>query len=306
MGVASRWLLTSVLALAQTTGASAGEPQQEIPINLRDGYLILVEGSVKGGYKLNLLIDTGSEYSVVDKHTAQRLDLTLIPQEVKIQAFGRKTKAERAVVPGLTLGPATHSFPCLAADILFSDVNAIIGLDLLRRYDFTIDYQARRMIFEKTQEMEGQLPFGPESRLVIVQLRLGDQTLRMSVDTGIDGICLYEERGKRRLAGQKSAELLSVAHLGGETPGRQMLLNQVFLGGWEWRGLKAALLHPAQPVERDGTLGIAALGLARVHFDFERCLISWTRWIPSPAPECRHGLLCIRGACSTRKGLRIA
>ena len=277
MGTAPRRLLAPALVLALAAQSSADEPQIEVPIKLLGGYRVIVEGSVGVGHRLNLMIDTGAEYSVVDNAVARRISLTIIPQEVKLRAFGRETAVHRAIVPGLKVGPIAASFPCLSADIPYGGVDAIIGLDLLRRFDFTLDYKARKMVFGKSPPMEDRLPFESESRLVIVPIMVGDRTLRMSVDTGVDGICLYERNGQGWMAGQTSAVQLSVVHLGGETPGRQIWLSHFFLGSCEWMGLRAAVLRPAQSLDRDGTLGISALGLARIHFDFGERYVSWKR-----------------------------
>jgi len=216
-------------------------------------------------------------YSVLDSGAARRFGLTIIPQAAQLRAFGRDTSVARAIVPGLKLGPVTASFPCLAADIPFSGVDAIIGLDVLRRQDFTIDYQARKIVFGEPQPMEDRVAFEREARLLIVPLRIAGRTLHMSMDTGVDGICLYEENSQIWTFGQTGAAQLTVIHLGGETPGRQIGLARVLMGSCEWIGLKAAVLTPTQLLGRDGTLGVVSLGLARIHFDFSHGLISWQR-----------------------------
>jgi hypothetical protein len=80
-----------------------------------------------------------------------------------------------------------------------------------------------------------------------------------------------------RTADRARPAQFSIVHLGGDTPAMQILLDHVYLGNSAWNGLKAVVLQSTQLREHNGTLGIAALGLARIHFDFAQCLISWEK-----------------------------
>lgn len=146
------------------------------------------------GQSLLFLIDTGAQYSVVDTAVAKRLGVTRIRQKVRVVAFGKTGIAHRAILPGLRLGPIFTSLPCLELDIPFEGIDAILGLDLLRRYAFSIDYRSGRMIFGPDDGLKNSVPIDCSSGLALVTVRSGESSLRVSVDTGVSIFCLFYSR----------------------------------------------------------------------------------------------------------------
>jgi hypothetical protein len=69
----------------------------------------------------------------------------------------------------------------------------------------------------------------------------------------------------------------TIVHAAGETAAYQVSVYSLLLGGNEWRNLYALAFETPKPRDRDGTLGVACLGLRRIQFDFERNLVSWDK-----------------------------
>lgn len=75
----------------------------DVPFDLVEQHLIVAKGSIAGLRGLNLLIDTGTTPSVVDKRVAKRLKLKGEPS--LLIAFGQSIKFESAALSGLRIGP---------------------------------------------------------------------------------------------------------------------------------------------------------------------------------------------------------
>ena len=120
----------------------------KIPIRLYWGYLVIVEGSIGNVQKLNFLVDTGAYPSVIDQKIVH--DLGLAEQPARVNLSNTSVQARIVVLPSLLLGPVrVESLPVLTQDLSFfqkaigQKVDAIVGMDILRKSSFSINYHCR-------------------------------------------------------------------------------------------------------------------------------------------------------------------
>jgi hypothetical protein len=158
-------------------------------------------------------------------------------------------------------------------------VDAMIGLDVLARSSFRIDYQAKKMIFGAVEPSESGVAFVPMPGYVVVQLDVQGQPLWLVVDTGAKDLVLFEGRVRDRLRGVRNAGAKTSANMGGESQLQEVRLPAARLGTTDLGNQKAYLLATSAQDSPgfDGLLGVAALGVKRLAFDFERKTISWER-----------------------------
>ena len=102
-------------------------------------------------------MDTGAYPSVVDQKIASSLGLTEHPGRVNLSNTSVETRL--VVLPSLLLGPVrAGSLPVLTQDLSFLQkavghkVDGIVGLDVLRRSSFTINYRTKEMLFGPRRE----------------------------------------------------------------------------------------------------------------------------------------------------------
>jgi predicted aspartyl protease len=267
------WVL---LALGQ------GQPETtvnkwEVPFEIQDGYMIVAVGSLPGGHAVHLMIDTGADCSVIDRKSARRLGLTVISGEAHFNAFGRVNAAERAILRALRLGPVMTTLPCLVADIPFKNVDVIIGLDLLRRSNLTIDFSARKIEFGRTPACGAWSQLEPGNSLMILPVRIGGDDFRLLVDTGADRLYLFGLRLKGWMRISSIRANLVSTNLAGRTGLKQIALPSLQIGTYSWRNLEGLIVPGPEPVACDGALGVAVLNLKRLHLDFARGLLGWER-----------------------------
>jgi len=274
--------LAALLLFSQALAAA--ENLAEVPLKLYRGYAIVVRGSIAGLEKLNFLIDTGAVPSVVDRRIAQKLKLSGNSQSLSV--FSHSVQAQEAVLPHLELGPIrAERLPVLVRDLAFIEermgvhVDAMIGLDVLGRSNFSINYDSKKMVFGATEASERAVAFEPRPGYVVVRLEVQGQFVRVVVDTGAKDLVLFESRVRGRLAGVRNAGVKTSANLGGAAQLEEVRLPAARLGTTDLGNQKAYLLATsAQAAPNfDGLLGVTALGLKRLAFDFDRQTISWQK-----------------------------
>jgi len=269
--------------------ASPAEGPTEVCFELYLGYTIVAKGSMGRLQKLNFIIDTGAVPSVVDARVARRLGLKGTFDTVSV--FSKDVRTEEVVLPTVDLGPVhAESVRFLAQDLRFIEnrlgvrIDAIIGFDVLGGHDFSIDYQSKRIAFElPTGEAnsptanELQVPFERGPGFVTVQIQIQGRPLRLMVDTGTNDLVLFAPKVQGRLAGVKTVGTKTKTTLGGEGHLPVVEIAGASMGSIELPGQRALLLDGEGPASAnlDGLLGIVALGVARITFDFEHDTFRW-------------------------------
>ncbi len=258
---------------------AADPSNQTIPFKLQETHLIVVEGSIGALNPLKFLIDTGANYSVVAERVVQRLRLRRLAQNQKLAAFGQTRPMERVVLSGLRLGPILTSLPCIVADLSDWNVDVIIGMDLLRRNNFTIDYRSQTLRFGARDHLESATSFEIDRSRLVVSVQLAGQPLRLCVDTGARTLTLHRSRVKSWKRKMPDGRRIRFDHVAGTSHGTKVRLEKVQIGPSTWGGVNVFVLDTPQGPDSkaDGVLGPVALGLERIYFDFEANTLSWEK-----------------------------
>ncbi len=274
--VAAAFLLLARILLA------ANSPT-ELPFTLYRGYAIVVQGAIGKLERLNFLIDTGAGITVLDRKIAQKLRLVGTAEQLSV--YNEKVPTEMAVLPALRLGPIrAESLPVVVMDLSFIErglglrVDAMIGMDVLQRTSFSIDYQSNRLSFGSGDAHGPAIPFETDPVLIVVPILIQGQPVRLMVDTGAKDLILFEERVHNLLPGLHITGDKTWTTMRGSLPLKRGEV-QIRLGE-EDLGRREALLmrSPAENLPSfDGLLGVASLGLKRIQFDFDRKMIRWKK-----------------------------
>ncbi len=128
------------------TGLAWPGDDATLKFRLHNNFLILVSGSIGPLQRLTFVVDTGVSCTIVSSAIRDRLGLTGRPDEVV--AAGRSQPATRVDLPGRKLGPiSSSSLSVLVMDLvglgeaLGREIDAIVGLDVLRAHCFVVDYR---------------------------------------------------------------------------------------------------------------------------------------------------------------------
>src|SRR2546427_11940960 len=110
---------------------------------------------------------------------SMRRKLRLARSPRKISVFGRTVDAEEAALPSLQLGslyaaplPVVVRDLSYFQDVLSVQVDVIVGIDILSRSSFTVDYEARKLILGPVKRLSNSVPCDPRFPYPTVSLRI--------------------------------------------------------------------------------------------------------------------------------------
>lgn len=279
-----RTCLPAIVAsvLVSVTPLRSTETIAEVPFELYQRHLIVTKGSIGRLNGLSLLIDTGTIPSMVDGRIARKLRLQT--ESSMLVAFGQSVSIQSAVLDGFRIGPLQSGpVPAGVGDLSYlkrARIDAIVGLDVLGRTTFSVDYQKRVLRFSRSDREDSVAPLELVWPFLTVRMAVAGQQVRLLVDTGSSDLVLFKTRMPAALSGAPWRGDKIVQYASGAARLRRLDLRQVGLGAHVWDKLPAweldRVLH-GYPPSIDGVLGVLALGCQRVRFDFERNEFGWSR-----------------------------
>jgi predicted aspartyl protease len=263
----------AVIVFSQGASAAGEEGSTLLKFELRQRHQVIVSGAIGALNGLRFLIDTGSNPSMVDKRIARKLGLVV--QEGHFVAFGKKSRVLTAALPDIRVGPLhVRGVPAGIGDLSFlGGVDAIVGLDVLSRSSFSIDYETRQLTFGPLVAREPTLKLEPTPPFLTVQVALAGRPVRLIVDTGSGRLVLFERRVRDRVPHSPVHGEMLLNHLSGITRLRRVYLPRLDAGASTFKPFEAFLSDASvseYPPDIDGVLGIRVLASKRAEFDFER------------------------------------
>jgi predicted aspartyl protease len=242
---------------------------------------VVVQGTLGGVPSRTILIDTGAVPSAISKETAKRLGLPGSAEQVSV--MNRAIDVERVRVPKVQVGPvAADAFEMVAADLgaiehaLHTRLDAVIGLDLLGRENFAIDYKSKKLLFgmavQSTNSVTFQLKYAAGGTYVVVPMEGGGEKFQMLLDTGSKDITLFRPRLKGSLQQIRLRSEDVTINAGGSANSSEIVIPSLRLGSLARSQQSAYVLTTSETDLRDfdGMLGPVALGAIAVEFDFDR------------------------------------
>jgi predicted aspartyl protease len=265
-------------ALVAPLGAEQGSPN-EMPFKLHRGHLITVRGAAGPATDLRFLLDTGAGRTVIAAPLAAGLGLS--GHSSSVRAFGRTILASEVVIPELRFGAirlerqtglATDLF-AMAQSIGLDRLDAVIGMDVLGRASFAIDYARRRIVPGAARRTRHRVPLRADRLFPVVRIELGAEPVDVIVDTGASHVVLFRSAARSALAGR--ARTLA-ASLSGSVPVSGLRLPELRVGAWLAHDVPVVLAEaPASWNRAHGLLAPTALDASYVQFDFERRTLGW-------------------------------
>ncbi len=276
--------LLSALALGGDLTSGSPPPKEritEIPFTLYGGYLIVVEGRIGNLDHQNLLFDTGTSPSMIDRAVSAKLGLQGATSGIAL--FNKSVSGERVILPQLEVGPLQRrSLQVMVTDFskisasVGTRVDAVIGLDVMGATSFTIDYQKHKIYFRSTQERHSA-PFTPGPRFITVDLKTGGRQLRLLLDTGTPHLVLFKS-ALTNLDYDPSVVTGSGQNISGTISYGNIVLPQARFGNDEVGPARASVVASQENggAEYDGLIGLTMLRPKRLSFDFEHQILGWS------------------------------
>lgn len=259
---------------ARCAHANEGPPGS-VPLRILRDFLIVVEGRFgEQSERQNFILDTGTAPSIVNATLVAKLGLTPTPS--KMSVVGKFIPAQLAVLPELDLGPIhATSVRVQIRDLskleedLGMQVAGIIGLDVLSRTSFRLDYEKKLLIFNDVPEDGIPVSVDMRTALAVASVEVDGKPAHMLVDTGSDRVALF--------ANFKNAEVLDLHSTSGKgsSVADKALDVQVFfkpdilLGEQHFTVQRAYFVKSGEDPAFDGILGVRALGFRAIAYSRE-------------------------------------
>lgn len=172
-----RWCVISLLALVVGTVHAedplalrfpVGVDEVRVPVQ-RAGDLLVVEAMIDGGDPLRLLVDTGSELTLLKTQTAERLGLPTLPTRTKnAKGIGGEVGLLLHEAGSLWVGDVSFVFGCLPSveSGLPDWSDGILGIDFLGRAPFSLDFARAELVIHRPDTFVAPADFGDPSPLL--------------------------------------------------------------------------------------------------------------------------------------------
>lgn len=253
-----------------------------VPFKLYAGYLIVVEGRIGNVGNLRFALDTGVTHSVIDRKLASKI--AVARRSGKVVNFDKTVLSDWVEVPKVQFGPIEVArLSMMVSDLRYfqsfaTGVDAVIGLDLLRLSDFSIDYDAHKVFFGPI-DTTGGVPMSSDLICLSVQVLVGNSKLQLLLDSGAQALVLYEDRLLDRVPQLRIEGELEGVSMGGFVHAKKAAVPRARLGTTDLNGTVFLVKAPSGNVLPgiDGYLGIAALKARRIDFNFETKTLAWKR-----------------------------
>jgi predicted aspartyl protease len=251
-----------------------------ITFKLYRGYLIVAKCSVANQANLTAIIDTGTTETILDLSLVRRLSLGTWADSAT--SLTKDSEVQGVSIPDLQFGPVQiDKLNGIAMDLsaigqkLGVRPDLVIGMDVLHRANFIIDYKFQVITFGTAQDLSHSAPLAPSSRLALIDSNLLGRSMRLQVDTGFNGFLLYGKRiagvGHPVETGARVDDVAepSIVHSLGSP--------EVRIGNWHTSHMTVSVVEgaPSGMIEFDGLLGPRLLSTRRLAFDFDRRMLSW-------------------------------
>jgi predicted aspartyl protease len=272
------------LAGAPAGNNGTGQPPEMAFRTINDN-LIVVRGTIGDRSGLNIILDTGTNPTVVAKELAAEFNLR--GDTEPSVTVGGTFEIHSIILPRIDVGGwHVESSKAVIQDLDYLKrefgvrIDAIAGLDLLSTRSCMIDYLKRKIFFGPGTKGRKSVKFETRWPYLTVQLNLNGQKLRVLVDSGTPRLLLYRRRLKARFAAMDAIRVEngpSLLGAGGTVRAGWYRTSRVMLGE-NGLGPQTVLVIDGDSGFNnafDGLLGLAQTGFHKVWLDFENGLLSW-------------------------------
>jgi predicted aspartyl protease len=253
---------------------------RSIPLRIFRDYLVVAEGQFGDVLQhQNFVLDTGTAPSIIDTRLVRELGLATTASTMT--AMGKLVPTDSAILPEVELGPIravslrvqVQDLSRLERDLRIP-IAGVIGLDVLSKSSFRLDYQKKEMEFGEVSDEGIPVSFDERTGTAVALVSLEGIPTRLLVDTGSDRVAVL---GSNLVQTQRLA-LRSTSQRGTSIADQSMEVQVFFapelvFGGKRFALEKAYFIPGGSHPGFDGIMGVRALGFRAMAYDQARAAI---------------------------------
>jgi hypothetical protein len=253
---------------------------RSIPLRIFHDYLVVAEGQFGDVLQhQNFVLDTGTAPSIIDTRLVRELGLATTTSTMT--AMGKLVPTDSAILPEVELGPIravslrvqVQDLSRLERDLRIP-VAGVIGLDVLSKSSFRLDYQKKEMEFGEVSDEGIPVSFDERTGTAVALVSLEGIPTRLLVDTGSDRVAVLGSNlvQTQRLALRSSSQRgTSIADQSMEV--QVFFAPELVFGGKHFALEKAYFIPGGSHPGFDGIMGVRALGFRAMAYDQARAAI---------------------------------
>jgi Aspartyl protease len=232
-----------VVAVALVESARPAAAFRGVRLEVRTDGTVAVLLTVDGAGRFRFLLDTGSAGSTVSDDIARSLGAPTVAQVEVTTSSGAET-APVVRLDRVDLGPMSVEgllaslVPAARLGDRSEAVDGVLGQDFLSRFNYTIDYERRRLECDAAgaEAMGIRLPLEEvEGRYLVALPQAGGSTLRVVPDSGSSGLVVFERSGAPALPLLLNGPAMRIDTLAGRRTARSGTLLELRIGSLTWR-----------------------------------------------------------------------
>jgi predicted aspartyl protease len=251
--------------------------RQILPVRIFRDFLVVAKGQFGAASESqNFVLDTGTAPSIINESLVRQLGLETVPSTYT--AIGKAIPAQAVIIPEIELGPIrAASLPVHVQNLsqlerdLGIPVAGIIGMDVLSKSNFHLDYDKRDIEFGDISHAGIPVHFDPHAGIAVAEVRIEGREARILVDTGTDRVVLFGEN----FAEPGWLTLRNTSQTGESSVNPKMELrvfsaDDIVIGGQHFSDNRAYFVPGSSETLFDGLLGVRALGFRGLSYDQAR------------------------------------
>jgi predicted aspartyl protease len=266
---------------------AAGRKIDSVPFASSGGAVVTVAVKIGGTGPFRFLLDTGSSRSAVTETLAASLRMQAVASTVVVTAAGTERRAVvrlgHVAVGNALVEQLTASV--VSASSLDGDgprLDGILGQDFLSGFDYTLDYRARRLVWDAAAPASAtRFTLRRSEGRFLVELPQGSgdaQLLRLVPDSGADGLVLFARAGVVALPTSARRDAGRVTTVTGARAAQSVRVRALQIGDLTWRNRAAVVVDRSGPDAPEGDGLLPLHGFGRVSFNSTHSYIAFERW----------------------------
>jgi hypothetical protein len=276
--------LVLVASIASTLSAETHCPGnvESVPLHYVNGYQMIVTVSVNHSGPYDFLLDTGTQFTILDPTLATALHLNN-PDTIPLDGTGFHAAASSAQLDQLAIG--SHAVAHLEA-VVYSlqslksfdlHLRGVLGEDFLQHFDMLIDNAHKILCLDESSAMSPDMKgprialitpvdgddVPPNSLIIPVRLSGAAQPLHLKLDSGANAPFLYGASQSRSAAKLRSASLHGTGTDGTQRAFVALPPQDMKIGSLEFFKVPFFTLAPTKENSTSGFDGLLTMGLFR-------------------------------------------
>jgi len=156
-------------------------------------------------------------------------------------------------------------------------VDALIGMDMLSLSNFSLDFVAMNVVFRPLDDPASSVFQKSHSNCIVVGVEVQGHPVFLILDTGAQGIFLYEKRLRSQVPHLRVAGRMERGKMANRMNVKQVTLPEVRLGPTMLAPTVFLIQDPPENVLAGigGIIGTGAFKASRIDFNFDANSLSW-------------------------------